>query len=202
MIKAAMGLIPKASGTVRFFGESLDKARTRIAYVPQRSAVDWDFPASALDVVMMGLYPRLGWLKWPGREEKGRALACLADVGMVDLADRQISELSGGQQQRVFLARALAQDADLLLMDEPFAAVDAATEQELAALLRRHRESGKSAIVVHHDLGSAKALFDRAILLNVRAIAEGPVDEVLSSENLRAAYGLRAFLSPGDAALT
>lgn len=201
LIKAAMQLIPKASGTVQFFGQPLAEARRRVAYVPQRSAVDWDFPASALDVVMMGLYPKMGWLKWPGRTERAQALACLAEVGMADLASRQISELSGGQQQRVFLARALAQDADLLLMDEPFAAVDAATELELASLLRKARSMGKTAVIVHHDLGSAKALFDRVLLLNVKSIADGPVDEVLTEENLRLAYGLRAFLAPDEPAL-
>ena len=188
LIQAAMELVPKAAGSVRFFGEPLSRSRQRVAYVPQRSAVDWDFPASALDVVLMGIIPRRGWFRWPNREDRDWAAECLALVGMAAMAGRHISELSGGQQQRVFLARALAQQADLLVLDEPFAAVDAETEQELIRILDRHRADGGSALVVHHDLVGARDIFDRALLLNVQALAEGPIQDVLEGSVLARAY--------------
>jgi manganese/zinc/iron transport system ATP- binding protein len=189
LLKAALDLIPRSSGTVEFYGRKLNEARARVAYVPQRSAVDWEFPASVLDVVLMGLIPRLGWLKIPGRQDRQAALSALGQLGLVDLADRPISDLSGGQQQRVFLARALVQGADLLVMDEPFAAVDATTEEEIVRILVKHRSEGRSALVVHHDLESARTLFDRALLLNVKKLHEGPIEEALTQENLRKAYG-------------
>ena len=167
-----------------------------MGYVPQRGSVDWDFPTNALDVVMMGLYSKIGWLRRPGREERELAMESLHKVGMADFADRQISQLSGGQQQRVFLARALVQDAQLYFMDEPFAGVDATTERAIIALLRELRAAGKTVIVVHHDLQTVTEYFDWAMLLNVRRIASGPVSQVFTEENLRRAYGGRiAFLS-------
>ena len=189
LLKAALGLIPKVSGTVRFFGQKLRRVRTRVAYVPQRTSVDWDFPVSALDVAAMGLYRKIGWFRPVTRRWKDEALASLDRVGLADLAGRQISQLSGGQQQRVFLARALAQDADLYLMDEPFAGVDAATEQTIIGLLRTLKESGKTAIVVHHDLQTVADYFDAVLLLNQRVIAAGPIGATFTPDNLHTAYG-------------
>jgi manganese/zinc/iron transport system ATP- binding protein len=191
LIKTVLGLVTKASGTVQFFGGDLARARRRLGYVPQRGSVDWDFPTSALDVVTMGLYGRLGWLRRPGRHERGVALNCLARVGLQDLAHRQISQLSGGQQQRVFLARALAQDAELYFMDEPFAGVDVTTERAILGVLRELRDRGRTVVVVHHDLETVREYFDWVALLNVQVVASGPVDTTFTSENLRQAYGDR-----------
>ena len=189
LIKAALGLMPRASGLVEFWGEPYRRIRERVAYVPQRESVDWTFPVSALDVVCMGRYRRIGWLRPIGRSHRKAATECLDRVGLADLAKRQISQLSGGQQQRVFLARALAQEADLYIMDEPFAGVDAATERSIVALLRELREAGKTAIVVHHDLQTFPEYFDHAVLLNMRIVAAGPVEEVFTRENLQKTYG-------------
>lgn len=189
LIKAALGLVPRASGLVEFWGEPYKRVRDRVAYVPQRESVDWTFPVSALDVVCMGRYRRVGWLRPVGRGHKRAALECLDRVGLADLANRQISQLSGGQQQRVFLARALAQEGDLYVMDEPFAGVDAATERAIVALLRELREAGKTAIVVHHDLQTVPEYFDHALLLNMRVVAAGPVEDVFTRDNLHKTYG-------------
>jgi manganese/zinc/iron transport system ATP- binding protein len=190
-LKAAVGATPRIAGDVRFFGQSFEKARARVAYVPQRAAVDWDFPARALDVVLMGLWPKLGLFRWVGRRERAAAMAALDRMGMAGFADRQIGRLSGGQQQRVFLARALAQDADLYLLDEPFAGIDAATEAAIVTLLRQLRDEGRAVVCVHHDLSTASDYFDRALVMNGRRIAEGPVKQVLTDQVLRAAYGGR-----------
>ncbi|MEX0718669.1 MAG: metal ABC transporter ATP-binding protein [Planctomycetaceae bacterium] len=189
LLKAVLDLVATVSGTVRFFGEAYKTARGRVGYVPQRGSVDWDFPVSALDVVAMGLYRKIGWCRPVARRHKEQAREALARVGMRDYARRQISQLSGGQQQRVFLARALAQEADLYLMDEPFAGVDASTERAIVALLQDLRAAGKTAIVVHHDLQTVTEYFDEVILLNMRLIAAGPVDEAFTTENLRKTYG-------------
>lgn len=195
LIKAILGLVPAAAGTVRIFGEPYRTAHEKVGYVPQRGSVDWDFPTDALDVVTMGLYGRLGWFRRPGREERRRAMECLTKVGMGDFARRQIGQLSGGQQQRVFLARALAQDAALTFMDEPFAGVDATTEQTIIEILKALRDAGKTVVVVHHDLESVPRYFDFVALLNVRMIAAGPTREVFVPSNLQRAYGGRiAFL--------
>lgn len=193
-IKACLGLVPMASGRVEFWGETLARARRRIGYVPQRETVDWDFPVSALDVVCMGRYRRIGWFRPVSKSHKEAARACLERVGMAAFADRQISQLSGGQQQRVFLARALAQEAELYFMDEPFAGVDAATEQAIIEVLRTLRDSGKTVICVHHDLQTAGTYFDEAILLNMRIVASGPAETTITEENLRKTYGGRLTL--------
>lgn len=190
-IKAALGLVPKAAGEVRMYGEPYALQRQNIGYVPQRGSVDWDFPASVLDVVVMGLYGKLGWFRRAGRKERGAAMTALDKVGMTAFADRQISQLSGGQQQRVFLARALVQDARLYFMDEPFQGVDATTERAIIDLLRMLRAEGKTVVVVHHDLQTVPEYFDWTLLLNVRRIASGPVDDVFTDENLRLTYGGR-----------
>ncbi len=188
LIKAMLRLVPISSGTVTFFGRPLSEMRRSVAYVPQRSEVDWDFPTTVLDVVTMGSYGALGWIKKPGRKERERALLALEKVGMVEFADRQISELSGGQQQRTFIARALVQDASILLMDEPFAGVDAATEAAVLSVLRDLQREGKTLIIVHHDLLTVASYFDYVILLNVHTIATGTVKSAFTEENLAKAY--------------
>ena len=199
LIKAVLNLIPRAAGTVAFYGKPYEKARSLVAYVPQRGSVDWDFPTSALDVVMMGLYGKLGWFRRPGPRERERALFALEQVGLNDFADRQISQLSGGQQQRAFLARALVQDAQIYFMDEPFAAVDAVTENAIVSILRELKKSGKTVLVVHHDLQTVCEYFDWLTLLNVEIIASGPTRETFNAENLRKAYGGRvSYLHGGQ----
>src|SRR5690554_2548808 len=189
LIKAIMGLLDFNSGYVKIFDQELDKVRKRISYVPQRESVDWDFPASALDVVMMGTYHKLGLFRRPGKKEKSLAMACLEKVSMTPFADRQISELSGGQQQRVFIARALAQEADIYFMDEPFAGVDISTEKAIVTLLKEMTAAGKTVVVVHHDIYSASDYFDWIILLNMHLVASGPTEKVLTDELLQKTYG-------------
>lgn len=191
LIKAVLGTIPLASGWIKCFGKPAAESRTKIGYVPQRESVDWDFPTDALDVVLMGTYGTLGWFRRPGKREKEWALECLHQVGMADFAGRQISQLSGGQQQRVFIARALAQDAHLYLMDEPFAGVDAATERAIVGLLEDLRDKKRTVLVVHHDLQTVREYFDWCVLLNMRQIAVGPTEDVFTTENLRKTYGGR-----------
>jgi manganese/zinc/iron transport system ATP- binding protein len=198
LLKAIMGLVPVAAGRVRIYGRPYAERYSIVGYVPQRTSVDWDFPTDVRDVVEMGLYGKLGWFRRPGRAEHERAMACLEKVGMADYAHRQISQLSGGQQQRVFLARALAQDAQVYLMDEPFAGVDAVTERAIVAMLRELRSAGKTVVVVHHDLQTVPEYFDWVALLNVRLIASGPVAEVFTPDNLRRTYGGRVAFLAGD----
>jgi len=189
LIKAALDLVPRASGVVRIFGKPYKKSRDRVAYVPQRGSVDWDFPINAQQVVTMGLYRQIGWCRPVTRKYRLMAQEALERVGMGEYAQRQISQLSGGQQQRVFLARALVQAADLYLMDEPFAGVDAATERAIVDLLRELRETNKTALVVHHDLQTVKDYFDHVLLLNMRVVAAGPTRETFTPENLKQTYG-------------
>lgn len=189
LIKAILDLVPRAAGQVLIFGQPYRQQRHRVGYVPQRTSVDWDFPVSALDVVAMGMYRKIGWLRPVARKHRDAAKQALDRVGMADFASRQINQLSGGQQQRVFLARALAQDADLYFMDEPFAGVDAATERAIVDILRQLRESGKTVIVVHHDLQTVHEYFDEVVLLNMRLIAAGPTSDVFTPDNLRKTYG-------------
>lgn len=196
LLKAALGLQSTLAGGAMVFGQPVDTVRGRIAYVPQRASVDWDFPTRVIDVVEMGLYRDIGLLGRITGALRARAENALARVGMTDFATRQIGQLSGGQQQRVFLARALAQEADLYLLDEPFAGVDAATEKAIIAVLKGLRNEGKTVVVVHHDLSTVTAYFDRVLLLNVRKVAEGPVEEAFTEDNLQSAYGGR--LATGD----
>ena len=191
LIKAIMGLVQPVAGYVSIFGKPYLDQRGLVGYVPQRNSVDWDFPTSVLDVVMMGRYGVLGWLSRPGRAERKAAMEALTKVGMADLAGRQISQLSGGQQQRVFLARALVQDARVYLMDEPFQGVDATTERAIVTLLKEMRSEGKTVVVVHHDLQTVPEYFDWVTLLNVRCVASGPVEEAFVDRNLRLTYGGR-----------
>ncbi len=199
LIKAIMGLVPPVAGYVSIFGKPYLNQRRLVGYVPQRNSVDWDFPTSVLDVVMMGRYGVLGWLRRPGRGERNLAMESLEKVGMAELAGRQISQLSGGQQQRVFLARALVQDARVYLMDEPFQGVDATTERAIVTLLKEMREEGKTVLVVHHDLQTVPEYFDWVTLLNVRCVASGPVEEAFVDRNLRLTYGGRvSYLTHHD----
>lgn len=194
LLKACMDLLPTASGRVRIFGEPYHVNRHRVGYVPQRESVDWDFPVSALDVVTMGLYREIGWLRPVRKKHTDAARAAMERVGIEELEGRQISQLSGGQQQRTFLARALVQDADLYFMDEPFAAVDAATEKAIVEILRGMKREGKTAIVIHHDLQTVHEYFDHVVLLNMRVVAHGPTEEVFTTENLQKTYGGRLTL--------
>jgi manganese/zinc/iron transport system ATP- binding protein len=194
LIKAVMGLVPLASGHVHIFGKPAAKSRGLVSYVPQRESVDWDFPTTAQDVVLMGRYGQLPLFGRPRRRDYEIAQECLAKVGMHEFAHRQISQLSGGQQQRIFLARALAQQTHLYLMDEPFAGVDAATEKAIVVLLRELRGQGSTVIVVHHDLQTVPEYFDYVLLLNLRCVAFGPVADVFTPENLNIAYGGRLHL--------
>jgi manganese/zinc/iron transport system ATP- binding protein len=201
LIKAVLGLVPVASGSVRVYGQPVAEVRKRIGYVPQRESVDWDFPVSVLDVVLMGAYGQLGLFRRPGAKEKQWARQCLDKVGLSDFEGRQIGQLSGGQQQRVFLARALAQRADIYFMDEPMAGVDAATERIIFDLLKELRSDGKTIVAVHHDLRTVPQYFDYVALVNVRLVASGPTATVFTSDNLRKAYGGRLALldAAGDA---
>lgn len=189
LIKAVMGLLPLSSGYAKLFDKPLDEVRSKISYVPQRESVDWDFPASVMDVVLMGRYAKLGLFKRARKADRDVALDCLKKVGMEAFANRQISQLSGGQQQRTFLARALAQQADIYFMDEPFAGVDAATEKTIITLLREMTRTGKTVIVVHHDLNSVTTYFDWVIMLNTRLVGSGPTQKIFTQENLQETYG-------------
>ena len=188
MLKAMLDLIKPVSGSVLFNGQTYDKQRKFIGYVPQRGSVDWDFPTTVLDVVLMGRYGHIGWIRRTSDKDRKHALEALQKVSMEDFAHRQISQLSGGQQQRVFLARALVQDADIYFMDEPFQGVDAKTEKAVISILKELRKNGKTVLVVHHDLQTVQEYFDWVCLLNTQMIASGPVEEVFNDENLRKAY--------------
>ncbi len=194
LVRAILGLIPLQRGQVRLWGQEPSVVRARVSYMPQRESVEWDFPLTVLDVVLMGRYGHLRLFQRPRSQDYERAWEALVRVGMQHLAQRPLGELSGGQQQRVFLARALAQDAELYVMDEPFAGIDAATEQVLLQVLRQLKESGKTVIVVHHDLHAVARLFEWVVLLNQRLVAAGPVEEVLTGPNLQMAYGGRSAL--------
>ena len=189
LLKAVLGLIKPISGGVEFLGLGFNKKSHKVAYVPQSSSVDWDFPATVLDIVMMGRYGHLGWFKRAGKKEKKLAIQKLKEVGMEQFVNRQISELSGGQQQRVFLARSLVQEAEVYFMDEPLKGVDAQTEQVIIALLKRLRDEGKTVVVVHHDLRTVKKYFDRVVLINLKVVAEGEVESTFTEENIAKAYG-------------
>jgi manganese/zinc/iron transport system ATP- binding protein len=189
LIKAVMGILPLSSGYTKLFDQDIEDVRHRISYVPQRESVDWDFPASVLDVVLMGRYGKLGLFKRPRKADRDVAMDCLKKVGMEAFAGRQISQLSGGQQQRTFIARALAQQADLYFMDEPFSGVDAATEKTIINLLRTMTQTQRTVIVVHHDLQSVSQYFDWVILLNTRLVAYGPTRTTFTQKNLQETYG-------------
>ncbi len=194
LIKAILGLVPKTSGRILIYGEIYKKQRSLVGYVPQRESVDWDFPVNALDVVSMGLYGKIGWCKPVTKHYKNLAMFAMERVGMADYAHRQISQLSGGQQQRIFLARALAQDAQIYFMDEPFVGVDAATEKAIVTILHDLKSKGKTVLIVHHTLQTVKQYFDSLIMLNMRIVATGLTKNVFTQENLHKTYGGRLTL--------
>jgi manganese/zinc/iron transport system ATP- binding protein len=191
LVKATMGLVKPVAGEVRIFGRAREHAEGQIAYVPQRATLSWDFPTDVIDVVTMGTYGRLGWFRRCGIAERGEAMAALEQVGMTEFARRPIAALSGGQQQRVLLARALVQSAPIYILDEPFQGVDAPTERAIIEVLDDLADTGKTIVVVHHDLQTIPEYFDAVLLLNVRAIDSGPVEEVFTEENLRLTFGGR-----------
>ena len=190
LIKALLGLIPTRTGTISCFGTSPKQYRKYISYVPQRAQIDWEFPANVFDVVAMGLYGELGLLRRFASVHKDRVHSALTDVDMADFATRQISQLSGGQQQRVFLARSIVQDADLILLDEPFGGIDAKSEAVIVDILRRQKQNGKSIVAVHHDLSTVKDYFDDVILLNKTVTAFGPVNNAFTKANIEKTYGV------------
>lgn len=189
LLKTIVDMIPRVSGEVAVFGQPYRQQRQKVAYVPQRESVDWDFPATAQDVVLMGTYGELGWFRRVGETQRREAMEALRKMEIEHLAHRQISQLSGGQQQRTFLARALVQHADLYLMDEPFAAVDASTERAIVELMRDLQQRGKTIVVVHHDLHTVPAYFNYVVLLNMRLVAAGPTEQVFTEEFLQKTYG-------------
>jgi len=197
LIKSILGLIKPAAGQVRVLGKPYRDVASLVGYVPQRGSVDWDFPTSVLNIVLMGLYGRIGWIRRPSRTEREEAMDALEKVDMAEFAHRQISQLSGGQQQRIFLARALIQNAQVYLMDEPLQGVDATTEHAIIEILRTLRSSGKTVLVVHHDLQTVSSYFDEVFLLNIRRIASGPVSKVFTDANLRLTYGGRIAIIKG-----
>ena len=199
LLKAALGIVTPLAGQATIFGAPVAESRDRLAYVPQRASVDWDFPARVSDVVAMGLYPRLGLMGRFSSAHRRHVKDCLTRVGMEDFANRQIGQLSGGQQQRVFLARALAQKADLYLLDEPFAGVDAATERAIIDVLKGLRSEGKTVIAVHHDLSTVPEYFDDVLILNVRKVSEGTVEQAFTAEALETAYGGRLDIAKSGA---
>ncbi|MBC1357335.1 metal ABC transporter ATP-binding protein [Listeria booriae] len=188
-LKGLIGLIPAESGTVTWEGESMQGIRGRIAYVPQRNSVDLTFPITVLDTVLIGTYPQLGLMKWPRKKERQIARDALAQVDMLDFAKRQIGELSGGQLQRVFIARALAQQADIFLLDEPFVGIDMTSEALIVRILQQLRDAGKTMIVVHHDFHKVTGYFDEVILLNKVLVAYGDTTETFTEDNILKTYG-------------
>lgn len=190
LVKSILGIIKPISGSISIFGEPYKSRRKDVAYIPQKGSVDWDFPTTAFDVVLMGTYGNLGWIKRPGRKEKEITLEAMAKVDMLPYKNRQISQLSGGQQQRVFVARALAQNAEIYILDEPFQGVDATTEVAIINILKELRQAGKTIIVVHHDLQTVSEYFDSVTFLNVKKIATGPIKEIFNDDNLTKTYGI------------
>jgi len=191
LIKAILGLLPYDTGEVKIFGKNLDESRKKISYIPQREQFDWDFPINVEDVVMMGRYSHLGMFSFPGKKDKEIVQEKIQKVGMQDFRTRQIRNLSGGQQQRIFLARALAQESDIYLMDEPFVGVDAKTERTIFDLMNELREEKKTILVVHHDLGKVTEYFDKLILINQTLVAYGDTDLVFNKELISKTYGGR-----------
>ena len=189
LFKAILGLIDSNAGNIKVYGEDIRENRKRMAYVPQRDEVDWTFPATVRDIVLMGRFPaKTIWQKMDATDHQ-KAKEAMEELSILDLADRQIGALSGGQQQRVFLARALCQEADILMLDEPFVGVDITTEEHIIRVLRKLSHEGKTLLVVHHDLSSVKAYFDQVILINQRLIAYGDTETTFVAENIANTYG-------------
>jgi ABC-type Mn2+/Zn2+ transport system ATPase subunit len=189
LFKAILGLLDPDSGRIRIYGKEVNEGKKRIAYVPQRDEVDWTFPATVRDIVMMGRFASKSFLTPMHHDDHQRAKAAMEELSIQDLAHRQIGMLSGGQQQRVFLARALCQEADILMLDEPFVGVDITTEEHIVRVLRKLSQQGKTLLVVHHDLATVKSYFDQVILINQRVIAYGDTETTFTSENIAKTYG-------------
>lgn len=194
LIKAILGLIPIDKGDIKIYNKKLNEMRRNIAYIPQRSNIDWDFPILVKDSVLIGTYPKLGIFRRPGKKERDLAMKSLKKVGMEKYGDKQISELSGGEQQRVFIARALAQEAECFFLDEPFVGVDVASEEIIINILRELRDKGKTIFVIHHDLMKVKSYFDELILINKELIGAGPVDIIFKPEYMHVAYQAPLFM--------
>ena len=198
LIKAMLGLVTPLTGASEFFGRPLDQVRQQVGYMPQGASVDWDFPTTVIDLVTMGTYGELGWIRRPGKAERARAMAALEQTGIPELASRQIGELSGGQRQRAFLARTLVQAPDLYFMDEPFLGIDAKSQEAMLHVLYDLKGQGKTCVIVHHHLATVRDYCDYVTLLNVSVVASGPADEAFTKENIRTAYkareGAEAFL--------
>jgi ABC-type Mn2+/Zn2+ transport system ATPase subunit len=194
-LKSILGIIPAKSGTVTFFGSSLEQYRSKIAYVPQRESIDWDFPITVEEVVAMGRIRPKKWWSRTTLADKELVKETLKKVQLSEFSTRQIGQLSGGQQQRVFLARALAQEAELIIMDEPFVGIDMASQESILAIVQKLRDSGKTVVIVHHDLSVVARYFDDVVLLNKQLVANGPIDEILQSENIEKAYGMTLLLN-------
>ncbi|MFR0367979.1 metal ABC transporter ATP-binding protein [Candidatus Phytoplasma palmae] len=195
LIKTLIELVPKISGEILFYNQKYKQFRKKISYVPQRNSVDWDFPTTVFDVVLMGRYGHLGWFKKPTNKDYEIVMQSLDEVGMVNLKNRQIAELSGGQQQRIFLARALAQQGEIYLMDEPFQGVDIQTEKKIITVLKNLQKQNKTILVVHHDLETVKHYFDHVILLNIKKIASGPIKKSFTPENIKKTFQNNPFIS-------
>ncbi len=191
LIKGILGLMKPITGTVKIMDGTYKEHYKKIAYVPQKGAVNWDFPATVLDVVLMGTYSSLGWIRRPNKDHVVKAIAALDQIQMADFRDRQISQLSGGQKQRVFIARAIVQNADIYFMDEPLQGVDMKTEAIIMDTLKAFQRDGKTSILVHHDLNTVKEYFDHVVLLNKQIIADGPTETTFTKENIDTAYGLK-----------
>ncbi len=189
LLKAILGIAPVVAGTVTLFGRPVSEMRRHIAYVPQREAVDWDFPVTVADVATMGRYPRAGWIRRPGRRDRAFAEEMLDRVGMLGERRTQIGQLSGGQQQRVFIARALAQEADVLLLDEPMNGIDSATQEIVMKVIEEQKDAGKIVLLATHDLVSASCACDCLCCINERMVSYGPLEETYTPENLSKTYG-------------
>ena len=193
LLKSILGLIPVVSGNIRIHGKPYREGRRLVAYVPQKSSVDWEFPTTVFDLVQMGTYGKLGWFRRPGTQEHHATESALKRVGLAEIANRQIGQLSGGQQQRAFLARAIVQDPEIYALDEPFQGVDAVTERAVIDILRGLRDRGKTILTVHHDLNTVPDYFDSVTLLNVKIIASGQIAETFTPDNLKLTYGKPTF---------
>lgn len=201
LLKAILNLVPRITGRISILGKPYSPKAAPIGYVPQKNTVDWDFPVTVFDLVLMGTYGQLGWFRWPGKREKNNAIAALERLEIRDLANRQINELSGGQQQRAFLARAFVQDTSILFLDEPFAGVDVTTEKAIVGLLHELRDQGKTIVVVHHDLSTVAQYLDQVTLLNRKVVSSGPIEKAFTEELIAEAYCSTCSFAPSHAAV-
>lgn len=189
LVKSILNFIPHLTGSIKINGKDLKKEIDNISYVPQKESVNWQFPTTVSDVVLMGTYRELGWFKRPGKTQKDKANQAMKQLGILDLANKEIASLSGGQQQRVFLARMLCQDADIIFLDEPLVGIDKKSEQIIMNILNQLKEEGKTIIVVHHDLSTIEKYFDYLVLVNHKIVSSGYVKDIFTPDNINQAYG-------------